>query len=753
MQACGKRVLGSPRRQTVALGRGLACAVALACIGSGSLAQQIQLHTAPQPTQRNVPRIGVNLGSQTSWGAEQLTANLLANPGFEATHDGAIVVVHAVSGAEFTDDAGWLARPANFWKGARFSVRTGQLVGVEGKIMESGLWQGLPHFRASCLLPGLAAGDVIALERDGGSELPSHWWWQNPAAIHPSPEHRPQSEGKQSLLLSPDQAGSAAAISYVDQITDRAGKLLLLRGVWEAGFWARSIAGGKLTVQLRRVNGAPFLKETVQPGIAWRHFTLRFSPSDSGPPAGLEFRLQADGPGSHIWVDDLSLAPADASESGFRPEVVQTLQRLRPGYLRDWQGQLGDSFANRLADQWARQPFRYRPGDETAWCYSLPEFVELCHQVDAHPWIVLPVTLSDDEWTAAGAWLKQQQARYGFPEIVVEFGNENWNGIFRPAGIQDAAHMQQAAERGFRFLNQAAGNDPRILPAIGGQFVNPAMFKDSARMAPSARLLALAPYYARSLAKAGPGGPDLSQLFATEDKPLEDYAQLAGRSQKQLAIYEMNAHSMDGSASPAEASAIVTSQAAGTAILFHALRAMEQGVSRQCLFTLAGFDVFRADGKLIRLFGLARDLAESGHLRPTGLAMQLANKAIGGDSYDLLPGGTMDAQTARLVAARAFRSPAGWSVVVASASPRPVDLVVELPAGPDPMPRTLARLSGPGPMANNEEAARVTLAVEPASLEGNRLRIHLEPFGAAAAYSEPTPVPVRNNPHTQPARH
>ncbi len=754
MQSCGDVALRCGGRRLAAHGRRIACAlkpavlaVALGCAGVWSgraCGQQMELHAEGQPAQHDVPRIGVNLGSQTSWGAEQLTANILANPGFEATHDGAIVVVHAVSGTEFTDDAGWLARPASFWKGARFSVRTGRLAGVEGRILESGLWQGLPHFRASCVLTGLAPGDVVALEREGGSELPSHWWWQNPGAIRASGERRPQSEGRQSLLMSPDLAGPADAISYIDQISDRAGKLLLLRGAWEAGFWARSIAGGRLTVQLRRVNGAPFLRESVQPGVAWRHYSFRFSPLDTGPPAGLEFRLEAEGVGSQVWVDDVSLAQAGAPQGGFRTEVAQTLSRLRPGYLRDWQGQLGDSFANRIASQWARQPFRYRPGDETAWGYSLPDFFELCHQVDAQPWIVLPVTLTDEEWTAAGAWIKGQIARYGFREVVVEFGNENWNGIFRPAGIQDATRMQEAAERGFRFLNQAAGNDARILPAIGGQFVNPAMLKDASRMAPSARLLAVAPYYARSLRKAGPSGPDVAQLFTTEDRPAEEYGRLARQSGKQLAIYEMNAHSMDGDATPVEASALVTGQAAGTAILFHALRALEQGATRQCLFTLAAFDTFRSDGTLIRLFGLARDLTEDGRLRPTGLAMELANRAIGGDAWDLTPARGTDAQAARDVAVRAFRGPKGWSVVAASASPHPTDLVIDLPAGQGPMPRSLAHLTGPGPMASNEDGPQVKLSVEPAAVEGNRLRIHLDPFGAAAAYSEPTPVPDRN---------
>jgi len=706
---------------------------------------EMRFRVSGQPAARDVPRIGVNLGSQTSWGAEQLMSNVLANPGFESTRDGAIVVVREVSGSEFTDDTTWLARPAGFWKGARFSVRTGRMAGSEGRILGSDLWKGYPHLRADRYLAGLAAGDVVALTRESATGQPSHWWWQNPDRIHADPEGRPGSEGRQSLVMTPDRGIPPAAISYVDQIGDRAGKLLPLKGTWEVSFWAKSIAGGSLTVQLRRENSSPFLHETVLPSVHWKQYRFRFQPHDLASPAGLEFKLEASGAGSEVSIDDVSLAEAEPSVSGFRPAVVETLRQLRPGYLRDWQGQLGDSFANRLASPEARRPFRYRPGDETAYGYSLPEFLELCHQVDARPWIVLPTTMNDGEWSEAGAWLKAQQARYGFREIVVEFGNENWNAIFRPAGILDAARMEDAAERGFHLLNQAAGNDPRILPALGGKFVDPASLAEAARRAPDARLLAVAPYYARSLHKAEADGPRPGQLFATEDRPMDDYARLARQSGRQVAIYEMNAHSLDGDASPEEASALVSSAASGSAILFHALRAMEAGVSRQCFFTLASFDTFRGDRMLVRLFGITRDLSAPGRLRPTGLAMELGNRVIAGDAYDVFPSGQAMGQPGPAVALRAFHSERGWSILAASASAQPVDLVVEFPAGQTGLPKSILWLAAPSPMAGNEAEPQVSLRGEPAATDGNRLRLHLEPFGAAVAYSEPAGVPLRNS--------
>ncbi len=714
--------------------------------------ESLQFRITPTAAAQDVPRMGINLGGRTSWGAEQLMANVLANPGFEPTQDGAIVIVRAASGAEFTDDTPWLARPANFWKGASFSVRTGNLAGREGLIVDSGVWQGYPHLRANLELAGLAPGDVIALARQGGPELPAHWWWENSDRIHVSGDHPAQSEGLQSLVMVPDSARPVAAVSYIDMIGDRAGKLLPLHGRWSVTLWAKAAGPGQLTVQVRRLNRPPFLRQNFHPASAWRQYGFTFDPLDDGPPAGLEFRLEAEGAATGIWVDDVSLEPLTASSSGFRSEVVGTLRQLHPGYLRDWQGQLGDSLANRLADPTSRRPFRYRPGEESAFGYSLPEFLALCHEVDARPWIVLPTTLRDAEWTAAGAWLKTALAHYAFREVVVEFGNENWNALFRPAGIQDTGHMAEAAERGFRLLCEAAGNDKRVIPAIGGQFVNTGPLGPALNKAPHARIVAIAPYYARTFAAADTPANRLARLFEIDSNDLDQASPLPRNSARQAAIYEVNAHSLDGDADPEDVSRLLTSPASGSAILYHALAAMDRGIYRQCFYSLTGFDTFRSDGKLVRLFGLTRDLAEPGHLRPTGLAMELTNRAIADQSYNVVPVGRPDAGLSRPVAIRAFRGALGWNILAASASAEPVDITIEMPAKMGRIPNRLLRLQVPVPRVDQEDMADMSLHREPISSEANRIHFHLDPFESAAAYCEPEAVPYRNGSEHQPHR-
>jgi len=707
--------------------------------------QEVAFQVANQPMAREIPRIGINLGSRTSWGAEQLMSNVLANPGFEPTIDGAIVSVREVSGAEFTDDTSWLKRADHFWDQASFSIRTGRLAGVSGRILESGTWQGYSHFKADRALAGLAPGDVVTLSRKSDNGLPSQWWWENQSRnrIHTDAAHPAQSAGIQSLVLAPDDSQQVAAISYVDQISERAGKLLPLSGSWEVRFWAKSAGHGELIAQFKRINAKAFLRQTVFPGAEWHEYKIRFTPQDFWPAAGLEFRLEARGAGARFWIDDVSLAPISPPPSGFRREVIETLKELHPGYLRDWQGQLGDSFGNRLAVSGGRRPFRYRPGDETAFGYSLPEFLELCGEVDAQPWVVLPTTLRDDEWSAAGKYFHSALARYGFREIIVEFGNENWNSLFRPVGIMDASKMSEAAQRGFHLLKAASGNDPRILPAVGGQFVNPAPMRQAISSAPDARIVAIAPYYTPSVKQSTTLRDGISQLFAVDNTALEQFSKIVVQNSKGGAIYEMNAHSLEGDAEAEDVSRLVSSAAAGSAILYHSLIAMEHGIMRQCLYSLAGFDTFRKDGKLVRLFGLTRDLATPGRLRPTGLAMALANKAIAGDMYKVAMITPRSPSGMPPIAIAAFRYKNGWSLVAASASPTEFQVTIEFPPGGE-LPTNLVQVASASPLSTNESVTEVSLQRLPITVEARRVRFRLAPYGSAAAYGEPVGVSNRD---------
>jgi hypothetical protein len=596
---------------------------------------------------RDVPRIGLNLGVWTSWGAEQLSANVLMNPGFEGVIDRAIVVVRNPQGDSFSDDTDWLARAPGFWNQAAFHVLTGREAGKHGTVLQS----NRTAFQIDNPLPALAPGDVVALTKTDDQQLPTQWWLEGPGHTVDGP--RPASPGRRSLRLPP----TAAAASYLDAINDRAGKLLPLNGEWTLSLWARAATpSAKLHVQIDRSGAPAFLNVLVPLATEWREYRWTMRPADTGAPATLAVRFTNESEGADIWLDDTSFRPRTANPTAFRDEVVQTLRTLRPGYLRDWQGQLGDTLLNRLAPAHARRATRYRPGgtEATDFAYSLPDFLALSHQIGANPWVVLPTTFTPAEWAEAGALLRAKADEYGFREVVVEFGNENWNELFRPAGILSAATLTEAAGLAFTRLLEGAGHDPRIRPVLSGSFSNLSQHETLWERTPPSTILAFAPYWAYD--------PEAPRAFFPEDHSRR-LRTLSNRHE--TAIYEMNAHSLNGSAPAETVNQILAAPATAAALAWNTIGALQAGVERICIYTLAGFDTHgEGKGRLINLFGITRDLAAPNRLRPEGDAMALFNQAIGGNYHAV-------ETTSPDVRAAAFATEEGWRVLLVSRSASP----------------------------------------------------------------------------------
>lgn len=663
---------------------------------------------------RPARRIGVNLGSWTSWGAEQLSANVLKNPGFEPVADGAILIVSTSTSRTFTDDTSSLARPSGFWDGGSYSIRTGPLAGADGKILHSRTIGGLMCIEANGSVEGLRTGDAIALRTVTSTAKPAGWWYgpgEDSEIQADGESRRPGTRGSQSLRLTP-RASAARVSSYLDAIGARAGKLLPLAGQWELRLWARaSSPAATLRVTVQRQGSPPLVDEHAALAYEWQELCWRFSPSDSGPAETLELRFEASAHAGSVWLDDASLRRIDTSAGAFRAEALAALQEIRPGYLRDWQGQAGDTFRNRTAPADSRMPFRYRPGgDEAAdTAYSLPEFLDLCQRAATLPWVVLPTTMTDSEWIEAGRYLSEAAGTYGFSEIVVEFGNENWNPVFRPAGIPDPNALAAAARRAFTLLGQGAAGDPRLRTTVGSQFTS-----SLPPVLPSGESLAgFAPYWAF---QGHPGG-GLEQLFADETASLERV------SRQPSAIYEMNAHLLDGSIRPEEANRIVTSRAAGTAMAWHAIAALSAGVDRQCAYALAGFDAFGEGRRLVRLFGLARDLAGAVRLRPTGQALAMLNRAAAGEA-------TRVETSSPDLQAIAFRQRGVWQLAVASKRNAAAPVRIRFP-GAQALPSLALSLGGGDSYASNEEEQQVTEQAIPLRKRDRVLEFELPPYGFA----------------------
>lgn len=684
------------------------------------------------------------------------------NPGFEPTIDRAVVIVDKRLPTGFSDNEAWLGRPDHFWRGATFQVLTGASAGRSGVIRNSNR-QGsdeLPWFITRRATPELTKGDVVAVTQVQNSGPPANWWVGSSTicAINTS-DHRPGSPGHSVAELMLKQGQQSQLDSYFDSGYQMGGSNFLpVNGAWQLSLWARATApnGATLSVTFRRLNKtAPFVAQSVTLTDRWQHIVINFDASDGGPAGPLDLQFMATGKVGAIMpnasesvegsvrLDDLQLGSvADLASGAWRKPVVETLAALHPGYLRDWQGQLGDTVSNRLASEFGRSPTRYVPdpsNNSQTFLYSLPEFLDLCHRVGARPWIVLPTTFYDSEFSAFGKYLVRAQAKFKFDEIVVEFGNENWNAIFRAGGIENPVTMGQAANRGFKLLRKATGTRVPLHLVVNGQFANPWIGQQALANASEANAVDAAPYYFYSLNAADTELSALSSMFnlADENSNLTQFGKIATAAHTDVDVYEVNASTFHGDAAATERDRYVTGMASGAALANRLIAATHAGVFRQLVFDLAQYSYKMSDGKGdVMLWGIANSLAHAGAFRPTGFALELLNSAIGGDYHTA----TTDAPG---ISAAAFQSRAGWSVAIVSSNAVPTSLALKLPPGAARPLRSFI-LSAPSLIASNDVSADNPgglrqVFIKEATLGGNEITV--PPYGLMVLLPPDAPAP------------
>ena len=636
------------------------------------------LQVAPETEARDVQRIGINLGGWSSWGAEQLGSNIIQNPGLEGIVDRALATVKTVQGKTLRLGVNATWRDEEFWNGAELTFRTGKSAGNGARVLSFKKDASSHEEWLITDYEGAAApGDVVALTRTSDASEPTQWWVGANGAKCPSGSSRPGSPGKRSFRLCPEESQPAELNSFLDTITDRAGKLLPIQGKWRFSFWATADpVPARLEVSFGRQHANAFFSKNLDLRADWHQTIIEFNAMDAGPAGPLQLRFA--GSGGSICLDDVSLVRISDGDFPFRTEVVRTLERLHPGYLRDWQGQLGDTLENRLALPFARRPMRYRSGnrEDAHFGYSLPEFLALCKRVGANPWIILPTTFSDDENRKMGEYLRDAQSDFHFREILVEFGNENWNPLFAVGGIQNPITHGEAASRAFSSVRAGAGDSVPVRTVINAQFANPAKVEEFARAVP-ADIVAVAPYFATEL----PAGARTEQidalLFDSAETSLRKLHSAVTGRQKELAVYEVNLHTVGGSASAAERNQMVLGAAAGSALANRLMEDMSWGVRSQCVYVLSGFDAYTLDGKgLVELWGVSRDLASLPRLRSTGLALGMLNQSVQAELHRIQATSGGDSG----VNAVAFRGSSGWSAAVVSRRAEPILVSLRFPA-------------------------------------------------------------------------
>jgi carbohydrate binding protein with CBM4/9 domain len=721
---------------------------------------------AATPQMTAVPRIGLNLGIWNYY-ESPYRQNILINPGFEPVYEGRILIVANPTANSFQDNMNGLNAPSNYYVGASFSVRSGVSAGATGTISaynpNAG---GNPTFTCKNGCPVLNTGDIVSMYFTdppvAGQVQPyQNGWWINGTDnnfIQTNSDHEPNSAGSYALQVTLN--GSNHSLNqYLDQDSGKAFNYLPVNGAWQLSFWAKAVSAASPSVNVMfareglSTGRITFVNQTVTPTGSWQQYTFNFNATDGIPTnSELAFQLNVSGTSGTVLIDDLWLGSTSGSPGGWRTEAVVALQNLHPGVLRDSNSELGESFLERTADDTYHGPSSYfgpyQPGYYPNFTYTMTDFFALCNTLGAQPWIVMPDTVTDAELASYGTYLEQIQSQYHFPAIYIELGNENWNGLFRGAGIEPPASYGAVASRDFELLNAATGGDTTIKPIVSGQFASPGQVEQVAQATPNAPLIGSAPYFNYCEDTGLTGDQWASDMWTASYVVPSNYMvpivnDLNALGNHQVAVaYEEGLSTWGGSATTNDRLNTVVGYMSGGAYMQEFINMLSSGFYIQNPFNFVQRDFNAANnatadngaacanppgGTTTPLWGMQHDIATTTPLvRPSGLALTLANQAAGGDFYPI------DTSAYPNVSGAAFKNGSTWTAMFSNGNSTSRTVEVQFPAGT--LPTTAHVLNYSSSIEdNNETAAHVTIGTATLNnLGGNTVSFTIPPWGALA---------------------
>ena len=607
-----------------------------------------------------VTRFGINLGDQSYYDAGMMRKDLLfRNPGFEGMTYTSIVRCR-MQGTKCDDGNPYSDWPTGFWNDAHYETIAGETVGSQGVVL-SMIASDKAHNGAQLELSGTAVheADSVALHKYFPGDPTAGWWPEQQQGGHLEAEFTdlpPGTRGKQSLHMTATQPGSTARVlSYFDTFPKRS--FLHMNGTFRLSFRAKALGGGRsLNVELGRFlpQWRSYSKQQIKLAETWKEYTVPFSIHEAVGTQG-SVRLSLDAAGSDLLLDDVSLQQTDtdpANQTVLRDDVVRTLKELHPGTLRfmSSNGALGSMLDNQLLPAEARS----RPG-YSAWSsrtedvpLGLNEFLDLCQAVHSDPWIVVPTATTAAQATR---WIETLSARKDqFHRIYLELGNEAWNGSFTAETLEDPLQYAQHVTDVFSAMRSVPEFDPkRFELVLNGQAVAIDRTREIVRSARFYDTVALAPYFANQLNTPANDAQMYRDLLGEPEAIVRDgflskQAAMLQRAapDKSLAFYEVNLSTTTGTADQATLDRYTPSLAAGLSVANMMLLAQSQlHVRSQQFFVLAQYAFQRGDKTQVKLWGSVLDMGLTNLHRPQFLALQLANRAIGGDLLKINQSGEM----------------------------------------------------------------------------------------------------------------
>lgn len=643
----------------------------------------LTIHPTDTVLLKDVRRFGLNVGARSVYGASQHLKNIVPNPGFEAGEYASMLHVDKDATALRVPQAFWdtewsldqygIGQQPGFWDGGEFEFVYGPAKGVTGKIQRftHENKQNIFYFDNTGPAPNQWDVFIVRKRLDGIAAEP-----RMDTTCVAVGETRPGSPGKQSFHMA--GPGSRYQLFLDSEWRDgdaSAGKLLVVRGEWKLTFWMKAArAGDRIRVQFHREGEKMFVDEIFPLDTEWQKIEHTFKVADGADKLGpykdgdyhplLSLSIATERE-AEVWLDDLTLEPAGQSNpTVFTDLFVARLKELQPGILRNWSSQLGNSLENELAEPFARRTNGFSPKRRFAGehGFGLHEFLELCNEVGAEPWYVMPPTWSPTEVRQLIEYLSapadgnhpyaDRRAALGqtapwtdvFSRVHIEFGNEMWgeasgNDPFFGASAMGGERLGSIANDRFALMRESVFFNPdKINLIIGGQFYYPGCQRDIEAGGSNHREIALAPYFGDNKQHSN----DEELYYPLFARPFQDVA--TGRMRQSfdellraghntgLAVYEINFHTTGGEAPDDITNDFVTGANGALALpLYMLVYQRDMGAKHQCAFTALQYSFRIGDKRYVRLWGLLRDIAVTARKRPTWLGLELVNRVIRGD--------------------------------------------------------------------------------------------------------------------------
>ena len=630
------------------------------------------------PTVANLQGVGINLYSWTFWGASaDYLQNILQNPGFEPSTSGRVVIVPSgVTSSAFCDQISWASMPSGFYNGAAFedvyvtgsgasAVAASRGTGTITAYNPAGCPSSKPQFTYSASFT-IKAGDYVRLHAAGNignvgyAAYAPVGWWNSDAKITLVNDKEPNSAGVQAVDIALN--GSSHTLpQYQDaQPGNYTGTLhnsIQVTGSWTVSCWAKAVnaVSPSLNLSFGRAGSATYFSQTFTPTSSWSQYSNTFVGPETSLTANvatLQFEITANGASGDIRIDDCFVGPTTATASPWSNDMLKALKALSPGFIRDQQGAQGDSYANFVAGDSARGSSGIA-GPSFTWMYNVDQFFKLNAAVGSTPWVIIPVVLTDSEYQSLGSYLATEEATYGFAQIIVEWGNEMWNGgqclgvCYSYSGDQYSA----VAKRDFASVIAGAGaNSGNYLKwAAGGQYGSYPPFTGQVTTVQSAATTATyvtgAPYYFYCLDKQTSVTNDMSMLFGDqnlEETYMDQMTSALSTTGQSFAAYEGGPSTWWGSSSNAERNGVIAGSASASSDAELVLNLWSSGTPVANLWNLAQ-DNYVCNGSACgaypigttctgtppspmsaNIWGVVHDLP-TGLLRPRGLGIELLN--------------------------------------------------------------------------------------------------------------------------------